>query len=195
MPIPFILALRRYPAARRTLTAVILVVQMLAMVSASAAAPGDSLEVSAIKIAFVYNFAKFTEWPAEEYASSTASIHVCVRRSELDIRAVRSIDGKTIRERPIRTLVVGAGDDVSVCDVLFVSRFSSSVERNMVLDAARRHRILVVSDERSFAQNGGHIGLISDKQRLRFQVNLHSVSDAALKLGSGLLQLAEIVDK
>lgn len=181
--------------AALVLAALVLAAQTFVSAGPVAAAPGDSLEVSAIKIAFVYNFTKFTEWPAGEFEASDASVQVCVRRNDLDIRATRTLDGKTVRDRPIRTVTIGPGDQIERCDVLFVSRFATEEDRRSVLEAARRYRILLVSDEMSFARNGGHIGLIADRQRLRFQVNLQSVSEAQLKLGSGLLQLAEIVDR
>ena len=53
--------------------------------------------------------------------------------------------------------------------------------------------ILTVSDQADFAADGGAIELLSENNRIRFDVNLQTVRDSGLKMSSKLLQLARQV--
>jgi hypothetical protein len=76
---------------------------------------------------------------------------------------------------------------------LFASAFQSEPSLRALLVAATLNGVLVVSDMPGFAVLGGHIGLVEDSNRLRFQVNLEAALKTGLKLSSKFLQLAEIV--
>ena len=159
----------------------------------AAARSGDDVKTSAIKVAFVYNFAKFASWPPGRFRQASDAVRFCIQRGDLHPDAVRPLEDKQIGERPIRTAMVGPQDPVGACHVLFLSATPSAAALAKTLEIARQDGILIVSDMPDFALLGGHIGLLEDRGRLRFQVNLSSVTDADLKLSSQLLQLAEIV--
>jgi hypothetical protein len=82
---------------------------------------------------------------------------------------------------------------VDACHIFFSSEFASGGSLRDALATASRYAVLMVSDMPGFASLGGHIGLVQDHNRLRFQVNLESVTRTGVKLSSKLLQLAEIV--
>lgn len=153
----------------------------------------DDVQTAAIKVAFVYNFAKFASWPSGRFRRPTDAVNFCVQRGDLRLEALESLRNKQIGERPVHVAQFNWGESVEACHLVFASAFSSLAELRAVLLVARRDGVLVVSDLPDFAALGGHIGFVEDRGRLRFQVNLRSVTAADLKLSSQLLQLAEIV--
>lgn len=184
------------PAVRLKDLAIPLVAVLFAIGVASgpaAARPDDGAKAAAIKAAFMYNFAKFASWPPFRFKRPGDAVILCVQRGDLHWEALESIQDKQIGDRPIRISLLQWGDPIDGCHVLFASAFASTGDFDSILQAARRGAILLVSDQPEFAKQGGHIGLVEDKGRLRFQVNLRSVAEADLKLSSQLLQLAEIV--
>ena len=60
-----------------------------------------------VKAAYVYNFAKFVDWPAESFTSPTAPIRLCVlndRAFQLQLEQI--VRGKNITGRPVIAISV-----------------------------------------------------------------------------------------
>ncbi len=87
---------------------------MLAMAtgSADARAAGDSLPPTAatasreylLKAALLYNFANFTTWPTEAFSGPQKSLRLCILGEDPFGAAMDSIDGKSIKERPVAVI-------------------------------------------------------------------------------------------
>src|SRR5256885_1511470 len=71
---------------RRTIGAL-----LIALAGAVAASAQESVGEYQVKLAFIYNFVKFVEWPASAFASAEAPFGVCVLGEDptsADIEAV-----------------------------------------------------------------------------------------------------------
>lgn len=182
--------MQRFRLATMALT--LLLTTILGTVAARADAT-DDLTTASVKAAFIYNFAKFAIWPTDRLEASAGAIGLCVQGGDLDRRALSPLEEKRIDDRPVRVEILAPGAPIDGCHVFFASRFQSETDLRRILVVARSRAVLMVSDSPGFAAQGGHIGLVEDRSRLRFQVNLPAVSEAGVKLSSKLLQLAEIV--
>lgn len=80
-------------------------------------------------------------------------------------------------------------DSLSRCDLLFISSSEKSFV-GRILAPLRTKRILTISDMPGFVDRGGMIGLLTDGDKVRFEINLKSAIDANLKFSSTLLRLA-----
>ncbi len=83
----------------------------------------------------------------------------------------------------------------SGCNIVFVS---ASEEGNLrsILEAAQRYSVLTVSNIRHFTERGGDIGLISQQDRIRFEVNRGSAAKCGLVFSSELLKVAvRVIDE
>ena len=178
---------------RGRLLAVALALAASLICGGARAAPTDDIETAAIKAAFVYNFAKFASWPSHRFKTPTTPIQVCIQRHDLNIAAARQLESKQVGGRSLRITVVRPGDSIAGCHILFTSVVLVETGLDKLFADARQNSVLLVSDMPDFARAGGHIGLIEDRGRLRFQVNLSAAAQSGLKLSSKLLQLAEIV--
>ena len=143
---------------------------------------------SQVKAAYLFNFGKFVHWHPQP--PGFASFDICVLGRNPFGSALATtvagerIDGKSIVVRNISTI-----SDAARCQILFVS---SSEEKRLksILGTTRQPNVLTVSDIPGFAQRGGMIELVSQEDRIRFEVNVAAVGDAGLAVSSELLKVA-----
>jgi hypothetical protein len=142
-----------------------------------------------VKAAFLFNFAKFVDWP-EAMLARNSSMNVCVLGDD-PFGAIlnRTVEGKTVHDRPIRVARLVDAGDVSHCHVLFIS-VSEQRELPRLLPVLAGLSILTVGETESFVQNGGMIGFTSDADRVRFEINNDAAERAGLHISSQLLKLA-----
>jgi hypothetical protein len=152
----------------------------------------DVTEVT-LKSAFLFNFARFTDWPAEALpADSPVSVCVIGARNIAD-SFTRTVEGKQLSGRPIAVTFVGTYAPLPTCHVLYVSGID---DRRLVevVTTVRDSPVLTVSDTDAFAKRGGIVQIFIDSGKLKFRINVRSARRARLVLSSRLLALAEVVD-
>lgn len=147
----------------------------------------------AVKAAFLFNFAKFVEWPGDAFSGAASPIVVCVLGEDPFGEALGSLKGKTANGRPIAIRYAATLGDLERCHLLFVS---ASETRNLprILHATKGWSILTVGDTNGFAQDGGIINLVKTENRVGIEINLEAARRTRLKISSKLLALAKIVD-
>lgn len=145
-----------------------------------------------VKAAFVFNFVKFVEWPADTTPAG-APLVLGVMGSDGIEESLRTFArGKTVNGHELTVRRVNGGDDISRVHLLFVGL----QEQNRVTDVVKRvdnNSVLTVSDVERFCQAGGAIALAMEQNRVRFDVNLDAADKARLKVSSKLLALARSV--
>lgn len=162
------------------------------LASADAAdTPGDSHErESLIKAAFLYNFAKFTDWPEDAFAGDIAELSMCVLGDDPFGETLNSIEGKSIQGRPLRTLHLDSPEQVAQCHLLFIAA-SEQEQLAHVLEAVGSAPVLTVAELPDFAQAGGIIKLKTVDNKVRFEINVEVATRVGLHLSPRLLRLAE----
>jgi len=145
-----------------------------------------------IKAAFIYNFARFTEWPAEAFQNPASPLRLCLLGKDPFGRALDTIAKKKIRSRAIEVRHLLFVEEARACHVLFISK-SAEGRLAEVLSLLRDAPILTVGDMPDTARAGGIIGLEIVQKKVRFRVNLDNVQSAGLRMSSRLLDLAMIV--
>ena len=145
-----------------------------------------------VKAAFLYNFARFIEWPPDGRAGD-ASFVIGVLGADATSRALeQTVQGKSVGGRTILVRPVKSQEEASRCQMLFVG--SESPERLVgLLKAVRGSAVLTVGDRDSFARDGGIVNFVMQDHHVRFEVNTDAAERAGLKISSKLLQLAIIV--
>jgi hypothetical protein len=145
-----------------------------------------------IKAAILYNFAKFTRWPAESFESVDAPLHLCVFGIDPFRDTLATIDGKRVGSRNLRTRLITDTTMIDGCHLLFVSA-SENERLAEVLAATNGAAVLTVADIPDFSRAGGIITLSIVEDRTRFDVNRLAADQAGLKLSAKLLRLADTV--
>ena len=145
-----------------------------------------------VKAAFLYNFAKFVEWPEEAFRDSTAPITIGILGKnpfQGELREV--IKGKTVQGRKLDVRRVKGH---LTCHILFIA---SSEKDNLkkILQRLAGSCALTVSDIEDFASRGGIIGFLTEENRVRFEINVDAAERAGLRVSSKLLKLAKVVEE
>lgn len=144
-----------------------------------------------IKAAFLYNFAKFTEWPAEAYADASAPLRICVLGDGQLGRALSALDGKQIKGRQVATVHLAKAEDAGTCQVLYIG--PAEKERLPgILKGLDGRPVLTVTDIPYPVANGGIINLKVVAEKIRFQIDKNVAEAAGLDLSSKLLALAGV---
>jgi hypothetical protein len=166
--------------------AVALLLLIAAFASATAASADDrSLKrEDELKAAYVFNFAKFVEWPA----SLTPNVlTVCFIGSPSVQAAFASNHDKIIGTRRVSSRALAASEDGADCAILYLAS-SGNAPTPIPVGA------LTISDEADFIRRGGMIEIFSEGNRLRFNIHQENAKRAGLKISSNLLRLASRVD-
>jgi hypothetical protein len=146
-----------------------------------------------VKAAFLYNFAKFVEWPDDVFPDAQAPFVLCVLGEDPFGSALEIMEQKTIKDRKFLIKRTENIEELKKCHMLFVSR-SESKYLNRILTQLKDSNILTVSDIEDFAERGGMIGLLKIKKKIRFEIAVNNAKQHGLKISSKLLNLAKIVD-
>lgn len=159
----------------------------------SGSAWASEFDEYAVKAAYLYNFAKFVEWPPETFADADAPLRICIAGDNPFGDALASLTDKRVGSHPVEVRALPATANLNPCHIVFISR-SEQGRFKALLTKLHRLPIVTVSDINGFAQAGGMIGLVEADQRIRFDINLAATRQANLKLSSQLLKLATIVE-
>jgi len=145
-----------------------------------------------LKAAFVYNFATFTEWPADALAAG-APLVLCVIGDSAVAQALdRSAGGRQIEGHRVVVRKMDANGPVRSCHVLYAGGIAPKGAHEL-LEAVKGIAVLTVSDLATFTQQGGTAHLFVEGERMRFAVNVESAQRFGLRLSSRLLSLAKLV--
>ena len=159
--------------------------------AASVAAQAQGVE-QIIKAAFLYNFAKYVEWPASAFDSSNRFVIGIVGHDSLGGALDSAMEGKIIGDRRILVKHLRWDQDLSKCQVLFVP--SSESGSYSKLEAVKHSQVLVVGESSNFARNLGIINFIVESSKVGFEINAKRAQNCGLKISSKLLTLAKEVD-
>ncbi|MEE9396447.1 MAG: YfiR family protein [Methylococcales bacterium] len=147
---------------------------------------------STVKAAFVYNFARFTEWPEESFNQSSNKFILCLVGNEPNQQFSSSLIGKKIHDHSIVIEVRSRLIDLDLCQIIFISGTDYSLIPR-VLAAIEFKPVLTIGDMTGFAEMGGIFNIIKIKGKMRFQANIEAIKRSRLRISSRLLKLAQIV--
>jgi len=153
----------------------------------------DVTEVT-LKGAFLFNFARFTEWPADALQPDT-TVSACVfgDRAVADAFA-KTVKGKQLAGRAIAVTTIAANELIPPCHLLYLSGVAEARIAEIV-STLRDTPVLTVSDSDAFTKRGGIVQIFVESGKMKFRINSRSARRARLQLSSRLLALAEVVDE
>ena len=171
----------------------LLAAALIAVASAAAAVQRTSTAEDDIKATFLYNFARFVDWPSAIERRPGGKFRICtVADAAFDRALDRIITGESVRGRAIERYRPGNPDDARTCQILFIGRTHMDAAGAFVA-AVRTSPVLVVGETPNFVRRGGHIGFVIDDNRVKFDANPQAASRAGLSVSSKLLRVARSV--
>jgi len=142
-----------------------------------------------LRVAFVYNFLKFIEWPE----STGAQFSLCTLAAQGSTRqSLAQLDNKPYAHRRIRVVYIDTVADLSAklnsCQLLYVPNTGADLQLPQSFPAG----VLLVVDEAD--PNDGRVGISlrrTTDSRIEFLMNEGAIQHAGVKVSSQLLKLAK----
>jgi hypothetical protein len=146
-----------------------------------------------VKAAFLYNFAKFVEWPPQTFKSPTDPIAICILGPDPFGDALNeTIGGKVVAGRTFEVRKISNSQSVRNCPILFV-RASEGKRFRAMLDSLKGSGVLSVGEAEGFATGGGVINFKLEHGSIRLEINVAAAEYAQVHVSSKLLSLAQVV--
>jgi len=159
--------------------------------SPSIAVPAQEANEQLLKVAFIYNFAKFTTWPDSVFADPAAPITFCVVGKHEFGNAFDSVQGKSVGGRKVVVKYLSAYRDKDDCQVVYVAP-SEKPRLPKIVSTSKEVHALTVSDIDGFGESCGIIRMVRGADdRIGFEINVKAAEQSGLKLSSKLLNLAK----
>lgn len=159
------------------------------VLSAPRASAQDPREID-VKAVFLFNFAKYVDWPAA-HAGSSATIRMCVPANPDFLATLQSaVRDEVVNGRPLMALGLDGLDAARQCDIIYVGA-AATPDAAAWIGAVRGRNTLTVGDGRLV--DGLVIAFVRDQNRVRFDINRGAASAQGLSISSRLLGLARRV--
>lgn len=174
----------------RTANRLLLAALVAGMLQVCAEGP-SAIEEYDVKAAFLFNFAKFVEWPASAFKSADDPIKICVLgQNPFGSSLENAVRGKTFGSRAFVVQDVTNAQDAATCHILFVA---ASVYKRLspIVGGLKTSTVLTVGETDDFAANGGIITFRVRDARVRFEIETSAAERAQLRISSKLLSLAQ----
>lgn len=151
----------------------------------------SSTEEYRLKLAFLYNFAKFVEWPADAFPSKQAPLNICiVGRDPFDAEFERQVTERNLYGHPVTIRTLRANDGFGGCHLIFLPASSDGSLPGVLrlLDGSA----ITVGESAGFVTRGGVLSFLLEGTNLRFTVNLNASQRTRCRISSRFLALAKI---
>lgn len=151
-----------------------------------------------LKVAFIYNFTRFVEWPESSEDRPFVIGVIGDEQIASGLTALES-ENKRVKGRLIDVRSYRDIDEIGSPEVLFVGRMPEKEFNEIVLRTAGTP-VLLVGDVAGYAGRGVAVEffLVSDvfrkKQRLRFKIDPHALSGRGLNVSAQLMDVAEVLE-
>jgi hypothetical protein len=148
-----------------------------------------------VKAFFLYNFARYVEWPSQSFKTANDPIVICILgQNPFGDALEQATTGKSIEGRPFVVREVVSIQPPCNCHILFV--ISSERKRFRAIAATLKgFGILTVGETPGFTAEGGVINFKLEDGKVRFEINVDAAVQERLHISSKLLSLAQIVKK
>jgi hypothetical protein len=191
-PAPTSWQIRWLPSVGRLFTRCLRLFLVCAIVAAQI--HGQTVEDTEVKAAYLYNFAKFVEWPAGVFSNPTTPLAICVIGDEHMSEVLeRVVFGKKLSGRPLEIRRPQSQKDFKFCHIMFVG-FTDKEHTVEILDVLRGSSVLTVGQDHQFLPLGGMINLTLDHSVIRLEIAPQASQAVGLKISSRLLAVARTVN-
>jgi hypothetical protein len=150
------------------------------------AEPATLRNLARLKLEALASLTNFVAWPAAAFRDVNAPITLCALLGDPLADHMERYEGRA-GGRPVVGRIVEAISPS--CHVLFVSA-DSPAPPTAVLEAVRGLSVLTVSDDMTFPDHGGMVGIAPKGNRVRLTINANAARLARLTVSSRLLSLA-----
>lgn len=164
-------------------------IAILSLIAVNANAQYSEYEV---KAAYMFNFAKFIDWP--DYYLTGDTLYLCVYKNDpFGIILEKTMIGRKVNGMDWKIKRVNSIDELDKCHILFFSGIKQHELIN-ILDKIKQKPIVTIGDEaQNFCELGGVINFMPQFSKHQFEINKDIADDINIKISPKLLLLAKII--
>lgn len=144
-----------------------------------------------VKAAFLFNFAKFVDWPEPNGGTQSLVIGV-VGVDPFGENLDQVVRDKLVGSRSFELRRFASLEQMEPCHILFISSSESS-RLDEILKVLDGTATLTVGEDEECLRKGGIIRFFTQANKIRFEINLDAAEYEGLRLSSRLLQVARTV--
>jgi hypothetical protein len=158
---------------------------------------------AAIKAAYLYNFAVYSQWPKNAAGADKEKFYVGVLgKGTLNSPLKKLAASKMVQGKPLVVQHFQSIADYKPCQILFIAADGASDKKDSAEDrlaAALKKTngtpVLIVSESEGLALKGAAINFFIEENVVRFEVNLDAVKEAGVEISSKVLRLGKVVSR
>ena len=143
-----------------------------------------------VKAVFLFNFARFTEWPV---AAASGPLTLCVLGDAEVAASLDSLIGdRAINGRDVSVASLATFQIIKSCHLLYIAG-DDKARTAGALDAVAMLPVFTVGDGERFLHSRNVATIYSEYGRFRFAINPEALTRAGLRMSSKVLGLARLV--
>ena len=166
--------LRPHQSLRRHVVPIALIVLGMGQVA-------QAVPATALRAAFLYNFAVFTEWPADALAPGQKLSLCVVGDDDVAAALVQTIRGRSLDGHVLTVAIVKPDGILPLCHLLYVGG-GAAKRTSQLIHVLAGVAVLLVGETDRFAESGGVVQLVLENDKMRFVVNMGAAQRAGLHL-------------
>jgi len=143
-----------------------------------------------VKAAFLFNFAKFVDWPSRKFTEPDSPLIIGIVGSDpFGALLEEQVQDQRINDRIVVVRHIQSMEELRKCHMIFVCR-SEADRLGPILSEVRGDNVLTVGETDKFISHGGMINFVVVDGNVHFQINDSAARHAGLKISSKLANLA-----
>ncbi len=148
-----------------------------------------------IKAAYLYQFGRYVEWPANAFADSKAPFVIGLLEHDPLIPYLEQIARvKKIQNRPIRIRRFSSPAKMQPCHIVYLPASLTPQAQTEAIRRIARRGVLIVGDADGILTSGGAMQFVVEDNKIRLVISRKAAEHAGLTLSAKLLQVARVVD-
>lgn len=144
---------------------------------------------------FIYNFAQYIQWPANEASREEFVIGVVGNSPAVAEFKKAVVNRKTTKGQSVKVVVLKDNYDALNCHIVFVPSGESS-KINELKEITAQKPVLLVSEKMGLAKKGSHINFFIDDDddfKTKFELNKSAITQHGLRVSSELTAFAVVL--
>ena len=145
-----------------------------------------------IKAAFLYNFIRYIHFPPETTAAGNGTMTIGIVGEPPVGTVFDLLNNKQIKGCKLVVKDHASAGDLDSCQIIFICDSEKS-RLPEILNQLKDSHALTISEIDGFAARGGIINFISERNKVRFEINPDAAHRLGFAISSDLLKLAKLV--
>lgn len=145
------------------------------------------------KAAFIFNFAKFIDWPDNEYLNNDTIVLGIYKNDPFGIILEKTMIGRQANGKYWKIVRLKSNKNLENCHIVFFSDIPPS-EYIRMIEQYKDDAVLFIGNELvDFCEYGGNINFTPQYSEFQFEINNNASIHKGIKIDPKLLLLAKLI--